>query len=347
LYPSILPFFLCIFAFPPWGQAAEKLILPTANQALFSHGGAAFYQKVERNFEGEISYPWEGGRYGFVRDPKRVGSQLVYRRFHEGIDIRPVERDANGEPLDVVHAIADGEVVHTSHVASDSNYGRYVVILHQLDGSPYFGLYAHLRSIYVTAGSRVEQGEPIGLLGYTGRGIDRDRAHLHLELNLLLNSNFEAWHSRYFPRDPNRHGLYNGLNLIGIDIARYYLALRANPDLSVADFLRTEPVWYRVAVPNDPKFELPKRYPWLAGDAQVAPAWEISFTCAGVPVNIRPLETKVTGAVLTRVKPSAYPQTLMTKGYVTGGSAGYTLSKAGLRYLDLICPTGQNNGVLE
>src|SRR5881628_1983081 len=106
------------------------LVLPTDNDGLFSGDGAAFYQYVERNYKGVKSTPWEGGRYGFVRDPVEASGELVYTRFHEGIDIRPMQRDARGEPLDEVRAIASGKVVHTSLVPGYSNYGKYVVIEH-------------------------------------------------------------------------------------------------------------------------------------------------------------------------------------------------------------------------
>src|SRR4030095_6703208 len=88
------------------------LVLPTDNDALFSGDGSAFYQYVDRDYNGVKSTPWEGGQYGFVRDPKSAGGGVVYTRFHEEIDIRSVPRDASGEPLDEVRAIADGEVVH-------------------------------------------------------------------------------------------------------------------------------------------------------------------------------------------------------------------------------------------
>ena len=87
------------------------LVLPTDNDALFSGGSAAFYQFIERDFKGVRSTPWEGGQYGFVRDPTDTAGGVVYTRFHEGIDIRPLHRDAHGEPLDEVRAIADGKVV--------------------------------------------------------------------------------------------------------------------------------------------------------------------------------------------------------------------------------------------
>src|SRR4029450_4495646 len=99
-------------AFTRAQNQALDLVLPTENDALFSGGGPAFYQYIERNYKGVESTPWEGGQYGFVRDPKDTSAGTVYTRFHEGIDIKPVHRDSACEPLDQVRAIADGKIVH-------------------------------------------------------------------------------------------------------------------------------------------------------------------------------------------------------------------------------------------
>ncbi|MGI8437772.1 MAG: hypothetical protein ACR2NX_12870 [Chthoniobacterales bacterium] len=97
-------------------QSRDDIALPTDNDALFHGGGADFYQYITRDFQGVKSTPWEGGQYGFVRDPVQTSDGLVYTRFHEGIDIKPVRRGAAGEPLDEVRAIADGRVVHVNNV---------------------------------------------------------------------------------------------------------------------------------------------------------------------------------------------------------------------------------------
>ncbi|MDB6147716.1 MAG: duplicated hybrid motif, partial [Spartobacteria bacterium] len=115
-----------------------ELVLPTDNDALFHGGGPEFYQYIERDYKGVKSTPWEGGQYGFVRDPVETAAGMVYTRFHEGIDIRPMLRDAQGEPTDQVRAIAAGKVVHTNTVPRYSNYGRYIVIEHHWDGSNYY-----------------------------------------------------------------------------------------------------------------------------------------------------------------------------------------------------------------
>jgi hypothetical protein len=126
-----------LLPFPMMAQTDRTivdLVLPTDNDALFSGDGPAFYQYVERNYKGVESTPWEGGQYGFVRDPTETSAGIVYTRFHEGIDIKPVHRDANGEPLDQVRAIADGKIVHTNSVPGHSNYGCYIVIEHRWGG---------------------------------------------------------------------------------------------------------------------------------------------------------------------------------------------------------------------
>src|SRR4051812_19942688 len=119
-----------------WGARAEPLnfALPTDNDALLRGDGPGFYQYIDRDYKGEKSTPWEGGRYGYVRNPRETSAGIVYTRMHEGVDIRPLQRDASGEPLDPVRAIAPGLVVHASQTAGFSNYGRYVVVEHRFDG---------------------------------------------------------------------------------------------------------------------------------------------------------------------------------------------------------------------
>src|SRR6267143_4794524 len=203
--------FALLFSAPMTMQTAQNqvldLVLPTDNDALFSGDGPAFYQYVDRDYNGAKSAPWEGGQYGFVRDPKGTGGGVVYTRFHEGIDIRSVYRDANGEPLDEVRAIADGEVVHVNLVPGYSNYGKYIVIEHRWERSSYYSLYAHLSATTVRPGQTVRRGEAIAVMGYTGAGLNQARAHVHLELNLMLSRRFESWYDACHKNDPNHHGI--------------------------------------------------------------------------------------------------------------------------------------------
>src|SRR5207302_10039199 len=122
---------------------------PTYHYFLFSSGGGAFYQYIERNYNGVKSTPWEGGQYGFVRDPTDTAGGVVYTRFHEGIDIRPLHRDTHGEPVDEGCAIADGKVVHTILVLGYLNYGQYIVTVLKRARSDTFSLYGRPISLVV------------------------------------------------------------------------------------------------------------------------------------------------------------------------------------------------------
>jgi len=333
--------FTLLFSAPMTIQTARSqgldLALPTDNDALFSGDGAAFYQYVDRDYDGVKSAPWEGGQYGFVRDPKSIGGAIVYTRFHEGIDIRSVHRDANGEPLDEVRAIADGQVVHVNPVPGYSNYGKYVVIEHRWDGSSYYSLYAHLSSIGAQPGERVTRGQRIAVMGYTGTGINRERAHLHLELCLMFSRQFEAWYSTFFRNDPNRHGLYNGMNLAGLDVARLYLAVRKNPALTIPEFLAAEETFYKVTLPQARHFELPSLYPWmLAGGKRSGSSWEVSFASSGVPLRIEPAGKRVTQPEVTYVKNKSAECSYLTRDVVAGRGTNAHLSGYGAQLMRLL-----------
>src|SRR5437870_7070543 len=307
---------------------AVDLGLPTDNDSLFSGGGAAFYQYIERNYNGVKSTPWEGGQYGFVRDPTDTAGGVVYTRFHEGIDIRPLHRDAHGEPLDEVRAIADGKVVHVNSVPAYSNYGRYIVIEHHWSGSNYYSLYGHLSSIAAQPGDTVKRGQRIAVMGYTGTGLNRERAHLHLELNLMLSREFDSWYNAFFRNDPNHNGIYNGMNLAGLDIARLYLALRKNPSLSIPQFLSDEEIFYKVTLPKSRHFELPRLYPWmLAADVRYEKSsWEVSFARSGLPLKIEPSDKRVMQPELSYVKKISLDYSDLTRHRVSssGGNAHLT-----------------------
>jgi murein DD-endopeptidase MepM/ murein hydrolase activator NlpD len=331
---------LLAIAQPSSGQdkrAHLDLALPTDNDALFRGDSAAFYQVIARDFQGVESTPWEGGQYGFVRDPIETPAGIIYKRFHEGIDIRPLYRDARGEPLDEVRAIAEGKVVHTNLQSGLSNYGRFIVIEHEWDRSNYYSLYAHLNSIAVQVGQHVQRGERIGIMGHTGAGIDRERAHVHVELNLMLSREFESWYNVHFRNDPNRHGVYNGLNLVGIDIARLYLALRRQPSLTIPEFLTQETTFYKVALPASKHFDLLKRYPWLLRTpSHDAKSWEISFAQTGVPLKIEPSPKEITQPELTYFKKSRARYRDLTRETLIGRGERASLSENGRQWMRLL-----------
>ena len=59
----------------------------------------------------------------------------------------------------------------------------------------------------------------LGVMGRSAAGyhIPKSRAHLHFELALKLSDQFQVWFDRQKFESPNRHGIWNGMNLIGVD----------------------------------------------------------------------------------------------------------------------------------
>jgi hypothetical protein len=268
---------------------------------------------------------------------------VICRTLHEGIDIQPLHRDPAGIPLDDVLAAAAGRVVHVSKEAGASNYGRYIVVEHRVEGSPFYTLYAHLASTAVEPGQEVRQGEILGRLGFTGAGIDRPRAHLHFEFTVMLSENFEAWAASHFGANPNRHGLFNGMNLSGTDPAVILVAAAKNPGFRLTEYLSSlEPV-FKITFPNSPNLTLLRSSPWLvpAGEIANPPAWTISFTGTGFPVRAAASESPVNGPELAWVKDSSSAYTYVTRGLISGSPGHPRLTEAGRQFAELlITPPG-------
>lgn len=318
-----------------------KLKLPTINLGLIQGQPEKFYMYVDRTTNGVASRPWRGGKFGYWRTLKSTAEGLIPTKFHEGVDIAPVKRDSAGRPLDVVHSIAEGEVVYLNRVSSRSSYGNYVVIKHNWGYGDFYSLYAHLASINCTVGQTVRAESPIARLGYTGVGINLRRAHLHLELGIMIHSRFDQWHKKYYPTQKNFHGAHNGINLNGIDIAALFLSNHLNPNLTIPTFLKNTPVQYKVTIPRSGRLEVCERYPWLrkGNHNSSSPSWEISFSEGAFPLSIQPSSLVVPAPTISYAKPLRFKQEYRSRYLVSGNSKTAKLSKTGLRNIALIAGT--------
>lgn len=316
---------------------ALEIALPTSNHHLLTGEPEKFYMYVDRTFEGETTKPWEGGAFGYTRTPIRINGEVVLTKFHEGIDIAPMKRDAAGNPLDLVNAIADGIVAHTSPIAGRSNYGKYVVVEHHFDQHTFYSLYAHLADITVQPGDPVKLGSSLGRLGYTGAGINRTRAHVHLELCLLMSRHYDGWH-RKFSGGTNYHGIYNGMNFAGMDVARLFLEHKANPAIRIQDFVRNTPPYFKVAVPKKDAFDFADRNPWLLTSTPTADShsWEIAFSATGLPLSITPIDQAVTTPTVTAVRNSPIAHRHLTRGLIDGQGSTARLTRGGLSLIALL-----------
>ncbi len=314
---------------------AQPFHLPTANHALFEPDGE------DRFFVGTPGKPWISGAFGCVRSE---GWQM-----HEGLDIRCLERDKHGEPTDPILATADGQVAYINRKAALSNYGRYIVLQHQIQGIQVYSLYAHLSQIAdgLHAGQAVQAGSRIGTMGRTANTrsrISKERAHLHFELDLLVNEDFPSWYKRRYPKQRNDHGVWNGQNLLGLDPRQILLTQQLHGDrFNLIHVIRSQPELMRVMV-RETNFSWLRRYPQLIRPNPVAAqegvaGYEIAFNFNGIPFDLIPRtnsEMPSTARVkLLSVNEAEY-ELRPGRRLVTRQGTGWSLAPAGERLIDLL-----------
>ncbi len=268
-----------------YAQAASVFQFPTANHTLLQENGDAHF------FVGTPGRPWTAGSFGCVRSS---GYQ-----FHEGADIRSIARDKRNEPTDPVLCTADGWVVHTNRKAGLSNYGKYVVVGHKVEGLEIYSIYAHLSRVNDEwkPGKWIAKGAQIGIMGRTSntrQRISKERAHLHFEITLLANHEFPDFFKKKYPKGRNDHGIWNGQNLIGIDPAEVFRAQAASPaGFKLRDYLREQAPLFKLRV-HQTEFAWIKRYrPLILRSPELSheqvDGYEIAFNYGGLPYQLKPI----------------------------------------------------------
>lgn len=280
--PSLLSLAALLVAPSVVGSDRVQITWPTPNRA-FERG-----QSIDGFVQPTASGNVESGLFGCVRSN---GTQ-----FHEGVDLKPVSRDARGEAADDVFAAMDGVVRLVNTRPGESSYGRYIVLEHPAQTPAVYTLYAHLTrpAPGIAPGATVKRGQVIGLMGRSAGGyaIPRDRAHLHFEIGLRATDNFQAWFLWKKFGSPNEHGNYNGMNLMGIDPLDFMREWRAGRvDTFQQYFDRLRPVVrLRVATSRVPDFI--QRYPSLLQrpiPSGLVGGWEVSCNGTGLPYAWTPL----------------------------------------------------------
>lgn len=326
---------LLLAAMLPLAVLGQPFQFPTANHALYEKDGE------ERFFVGTVGKPWTTGTFGCVRSD---GGQI-----HEGLDIRCLQRDKRGEPTDPVLAVADGVVAYINTKPSLSNYGKYLVIRHQIEGLEIYSLYAHLQEVRsdLRIGLPVKAGQTVAMMGRTANtheGISKDRAHVHFELNLLVNDRFSAWFKKACPGERNDHGEWNGQNLLGIDPRLVLLQEREHgPRFSLLNYIRNETELCRVLVCQS-SFPWVKRYSALIQPNPVAQregvaGYELALDFNGVAFQIVPraaseIRSKARFQLLSVNEPEY--QKNHARHLVARKGAGWTLTSHGTKFLEML-----------
>lgn len=314
---------------------AQTFRLPTSNRALFERDGGP------RFFTGTVGRSWESGAFGCVRSE---GFQ-----FHEGLDIRCVERDDQGEPTDEIRAVADGTVAYVNRKTALSNFGKYVLVLHRVEGLEVHSLYAHLSEIRdsVRAGAAVRSGEVIARMGRTSntrQKISSERAHLHFELGLRLSDRFSSWHRAHYGKKHNDHGEGNGRNFIGLNPVPVLRSQRSRgAEFSLLRVIRAQRELCRVIV-REPDFFWVRRHrplvePSAKADRDGVAGYVLVLNFAGFPYRAIPLSpSEVQGKSrfevlsVNEAEQRRYPCRKLVERH--GG--GWRLARNGRMLLDLL-----------
>jgi murein DD-endopeptidase MepM/ murein hydrolase activator NlpD len=233
----------------------------------------------------------ESGLFGCVRNNGY--------KFHEGLDIKSQKRDRYSRPMDKVVAVMPGKVAYVNKVGGKSSYGVYVILEHTEEKPKVYSLYAHLASVEkgITAGKPVAGGQVLGIMGHTAStGIPRSRAHLHFEIGLRLTDNFQTWYNQQKFTSKNDHGVWNGMNMVGLDVLDFFRKAADGKITGMQDYFRTVPEAFSLRIRTSKTPDFIRRYPGLlTSPAPSIPAgWDITWTWYGMPLQVTPLYPKTT-----------------------------------------------------
>jgi len=292
----------------PQTQARIELAWPTPNRAFFEGRG------IEAFIQPTASGAVESGLFGGVRNGGL--------RFHEGIDLKALARDKNGEPADPIFAVLPGVVRYINLVPGNSEYGRYVVIEHTGATPAVYSLYGHLSAVQpeLRAGATVARGQRIATMGRSSStiAIPKAQAHVHFELGVRLTDNFRPWYDSKKFGSRNMHGIYNGYNLMGFDPLDFFRKWRAGNAAGFQDYFARMQQAVRVRVVTRATPDFVRRYPSLltkplpAGAGGALGGWEIACNPTGLPFAWTPLSTmEVIGERAGSVSIVAYDEALI------------------------------------
>ena len=196
-------FFLAMLCCLPEPKNAPLNLALADRQPRAPHAATTqnFYQVIERNLHGVISHPVARRA---IRFRARSGASRRARQFTPG-STRAWTSGRCGAMRGANRSMRcarsrRAKSFTPASAAGSSNYGRYVVVEHRWGGS------SLLQPLRASEHDRGDDGQAVGRAKNSASwvtpatGINRERAHVHVELNLLLNDHFEEWHADLLQR---------------------------------------------------------------------------------------------------------------------------------------------------
>jgi murein DD-endopeptidase MepM/ murein hydrolase activator NlpD len=213
-------------------------------------------------------------------------------RVHAGIDMpNPVGQTVRAAGSGVIEFAADGLRIEGAVFQNTSSYGNVVVIRHDFgyEGRPLFTLYAHLSAVLVAPGQVVQRGDPIGLVGETGRV---SGPHVHFEVRMCDTNvcrDIPGYGDTYNPllwMVP-----YVGHGVIAGRLVDSFGEVIEDADITLRD-------WGRGTITGTTSTYI---YQETGVDVNADPNWQENFVLADVPVGRYEVVATVNGVRLAQV----------------------------------------------
>lgn len=262
-------------------------------------------------------------------------------RFHEGIDIRSVQKMNGGVPMDVVRSVCAGTVAHISP-QNNGSYGRYIVLFHENGGIQLYTLYAHLLAVSpsLREGDRIPAGTVLGMLGQTSTvfKIEKKAAHLHFEVGMILGGKgFGSWYRRKYGSG-NLHGVCNGFNLAGADPLDFFAFHFGGKNLRFREWITSQKRAFSVRLP------MPEEQPNLLERSPALKKFEkkgadfcvVDFTWFGMPLAFHNSRVGESSKIEVFDVDTVLAEFAVKRGMLSVVEGGYVPGIALKNYLEII-----------
>jgi hypothetical protein len=204
---------------------------------------------------------------------------------HHGIDMpNPIGQTVRAAGSGTVIWAADGLRTEGEIFQQSPSYGNVIVIQHDFGyrGQPLYTLYAHLSAVLVTAGTRVNMGDPIGLVGNTGRV---SGPHVHFEVRMGKNAYGETFNPLLWMVS------YVGSGVVAGRVTNERGDLLQDQTVTIIDRrtgLVTQSTTSYIYLDN-------------GSDVQADPLWQENFVMGDIPVGRYEVLTNIDGQRVSKI----------------------------------------------
>ena len=217
--------------------------------------------------------------------------------FHNGLDLKPLQRDWMDEPTDPVRSIMPGIVRYINRDRYNSQWGLYIVVEHYDLDPKLLSVYSHLRNIpfELSVNQKVEEGQVIGTLGHTSKSETSAKPRPSCILKWPCVCPTRSRTGMVSQDTSETNGTGSGIPAICWPSTFLDMAgnLKSGGQDNVKDYILMQPIAVSLKVQALKSPDFIRRYPSLIGEAlskgKGGHGWQINFNAYGLPTAWRTL----------------------------------------------------------